>query len=300
MSIPELTLPPIPYFWPREHVFAFYEAVRDWPVETVYLGETVCPKRRELRPADWAAIGERLQGAGKRVVISTLTLLEAGSELGALRQLCRETRFTVEANDMAAVNVLARLGRPFVAGGPLNLYNPRSLARLRAAGAERWVLAAELGRDAAAALAAAEPTMILEVLVWGRLPLAWSARCFTARAENRSRDQCGFVCRRDPDGRLTRTRDGRPFLNINGIHTESALTQSLAAEYPAVVAAGAGALRIVPQAEGTERVVAGFDALRHGADPGATAATLAPLAPVGTCNGYWHGQAGAAALEAAL
>lgn len=294
MTDPELSLAPIPYFWPRDRVLAFYDSVRDWPVDTVYLGETVCPKRRALRPADWIAIGERLAEAGKRVVLSTLALLEAGSELGALRQLCRDAPFPVEAGDMAAVNVLARLGGPFVAGATLNLYNPRSLARLRAAGAERWVLPAELGRDDATALAAAEPALALEVLAWGRLPLAWSARCFTARAENRSRDQCGFVCGSDPDGRLLRTRDGRPFLNLNGIHTESALTQSLAADYPSVLATGAAALRITPQAEATAEVVEGFQALREGAAPAGIAARLEGLAPIGTCNGYWHGRDGAA------
>jgi collagenase-like PrtC family protease len=296
MTEPELSLAPVPYFWPRDTVFEFYREVRGWPVETVYLGETVCPKRRRLRPDDWLAIGEDLKAAGKRVVISTLVLLEAASELGALRQLCRRSPFPIEANDVAAVNVLSQLGRPFVAGATLNAYNPRTLTRLRAAGAERWVLPVELDRQAAAALAASAPDLTAEVLAWGRLPLAWSARCFTARAENRSRDQCGFVCGNDPDGRLVRSRDGKPFLNINGIHTESALTQCLAADYADLRASGIGALRIVPQATGTAAVVAGFHALRHGAHPQEISSRLEPLAAVATCNGYWHGEEGAARI----
>lgn len=298
MTTLDLTLAPIPYFWPRERVLDFYHAAAAWPLDTIYLGETVCPKRRRLRPADWIAIGERLAAAGKQVVLSTLTLLEAGSELGALRQLCRGAPFPVEANDMAAVNILAREGREFVAGASLNAYNPHALRRLRQAGARRWVLPPELGRTQAEAVAAAEPALTLEVLAWGRLPLAWSARCFTARLENRSRDQCGFVCGADPDGRLVHTRDGEPFLNVNGIHTESALTQSLAAEYGELLAAGVGALRITPQAEGTAEVVTAFQALRDGAAPAEVAARLTPLAPVGTCNGYWHGRDGAARVAA--
>ena len=44
-----LTLGPLLYYWPREKVFAFYEEVETWPVDSVYLGETVCSKRFELR-----------------------------------------------------------------------------------------------------------------------------------------------------------------------------------------------------------------------------------------------------------
>jgi len=34
----------------------------------------------------------------------------------------------------------------------------------------------------------------LEVIAFGRLPLAFSARCFTARALDVTKDQCGFRC----------------------------------------------------------------------------------------------------------
>lgn len=289
---PRLSLAPIPYFWSREAVMAFYEAARDWPVDVVYLGETVCPKRRRLRSTDYFAIGESLAAAGKEVVISTLTLIEAGSELGGLRSLCRDSPFTVEANDMAAVGVLERESRGFVAGPTLNLYNAAALERMRAAGARRWVLPVELGAQTAGALTSAVPALESEILAWGRLPLAWSARCFTARAENRSRDDCGFACGDDPDGRVVRTQDGQPFLTLNGIQTQSAMTQNLAADYPALCNAGVGVLRLVPQSHDMEQVVAGFDALRNGAAPEKVAEELAPLTGVGGCNGYWHGAAG--------
>ncbi len=293
----KLALGPLQYFWPRERVLSFYAEAAAWPVEIVYLGEVVCAKRRELRLEDWLEIGAWLEDFGKEVVLSSLTLLEAGSELGALRRLCRNGRFIVEANDMAAVGMLANAGLPFVGGPTLNIYNPRTLQVLADQGMRRWVLPFELARETAAELAAAAPAECPgEVFAWGRLPLAWSARCYTARAEDRPKDHCGLACLADPDGRLMRTREDEPFLALNGIQTQSALTQNLAPWLDDARAAGVEVLRLSPQSAGMAEVVACFDVLRRsGTDPRQLEA-LAALAPTGTCDGYWHGQPGRGTL----
>jgi len=293
----KLSLGPVQYFWPREQALSFYADVADWPVDIVYLGEVVCPKRRELRLDDWLEIGAMLQAAGKEVVLSSLTLLEAGSELGTLRRLCRNGKFLVEANDMAAVAILVAAGQPFAGGPTLNIYNQRTLALLAQQGMTRWVLPLELSGAVAAELIAAAPAECpCEVFAWGRLPLAWSARCYTARAEDRPKDRCELACIADPDGRLMRTREDEPFLVINGIQTQSALTQDLAPHFAALCAAGVQVLRLSPQSTGMAEIVARYDALRRGvADPGALS-ELAALAPVGTCDGYWRGEAGMGTL----
>ena len=85
-----LTLGPLQYFWPRERVLAFYHDAATWPVDVIYVGETVCSKRRELRTQDWIALAEELAGSGREVVLSTLALIEAESDLSSLTRLVDE------------------------------------------------------------------------------------------------------------------------------------------------------------------------------------------------------------------
>ncbi|HXH04245.1 MAG TPA: U32 family peptidase [Candidatus Competibacteraceae bacterium] len=288
----QLALGPITYFWPREQVFAFYERAAAWPVEIVYLGETVCAKRRALRPDDWLELAGRLEAAGKQVVLSTLALIEAESELMVLRRISSNGRFPVEANDMAAVQFLK--GRPFVGGPGLNVYNARSLHLLAQQGLTRWVPPVELSGASLAAILADKPAGVAtEVFAYGRLPLAYSARCFTARAHNLPKDDCRFRCQDYPDGLELATDDGRTFLAFNGIQTQSAQTYNLLAELPALMHMGVEVLRLSPQSQHMEQVVAAFDRARREPD---SVTDLAPLMPTGPCDGYWHGSVGLAAV----
>ena len=56
----KLSLGPMQYFWPRERTLAFYRETIEWPLDIVYLGETVCSKRRELRTVEWIGLAEEL------------------------------------------------------------------------------------------------------------------------------------------------------------------------------------------------------------------------------------------------
>ena len=296
--IPALSLGPVQYFWSRDFMLDFYAHVADWPVDIVYLGEVVCAKRRALGYKDWLEIGNNLTRAGKQVYLSTMTLIEAASELGTLRRLCRNSEFPVEANDIAAVYQLSQLGKPFVTGPAINVYNSRTLNKLTALGLQRWVLPLELGFDTLHDMRNMAPDVQCEVFAWGRMPLAWSARCYTARSAGLAKDECGLLCAEDPDGRLIHTREDKPFLALNGIQTQSALTQNLAPHMGAMRSLGIDVLRLSPQAHSMGLVVRAFDELRR-ADtvPEATLQRLDELAPVATCDGYWRGGAGFDRLE---
>ncbi|HRA03673.1 MAG TPA: U32 family peptidase, partial [Thermomonas sp.] len=133
-----------------------------------------------------------------------------------------------------------------------------------------------------------------EVFAFGKLPLAFSARCFTARHYGLNKDDCQFKCLDHPDGMLVNTREAQAFLTLNGIQTMSAQTGSLLAQMPELLALGIDAVRISPQSAHTFAIVEAFDRARKG-----EAVTDDPAwAPVGTVNGFWFGKAGTAQVAA--
>lgn len=291
---PRLALGPVLYYWPKETLLDFYERIGAASVDIVYLGETVCAKRHALNTADWLDLAERLRATGKEVVLSTMALLEAESELKTLRRLCENDRFIVEANDMGAVRLLAARKVPFVLGTGINVYNDQTLCVLAGLGAKRWVMPVELSRATLASIQAKRPAGVeTEVFAYGRLPLAYSARCFTARYHDLPKDDCQYRCLNDPEGLTLSTREGQAFLALNGIQTQSAQTCNLLPYLTELQALQVDVLRISPQAEGTAAVIAAFAAgLRGERDPAEAAQTLNTGLPWGACDGYWLGEAG--------
>ncbi|WP_456380144.1 U32 family peptidase [Thiolapillus sp.] len=288
----KLSLGPVQYYWSREDLMDFYDQVADMPVDLVYLGETVCSKRRLFRFDDWMNTARKLREAGKEVILSTMALLEAESELKSLRRICSNGEFMVEANDMAAVQLLAAAGQSFVAGPTVNIYNAATLQVLADAGLKRWVPAVELGRDTLAAIGQEAPEGVeMELFAWGRMPLAMSARCYTARAYDLPKDDCQYRCLDHADGLTLRTREGEPFLAINGIQTQSALTCNLLTEVDEVKTLGVEVLRISPQAHHTGRIAQAFAAVLQGQGR-EKLPDMERLMPVGGCDGYWQEQAG--------
>jgi collagenase-like PrtC family protease len=210
-----------------------------------------------------------------------------------VKRLCENEEFMVEANDFSAIQFLSSAGRPFVSGPSVNIYNHRSLSLLSGKGLKRWVLPAELGFEALEELQERRPDGVeTEVFALGKLPLAWSARCYTARSENLPKDDCRFKCIDYPDGRMLKTREGEDFLVLNGIQTQSARTHQVLDHYRELEALGVDVLRISPQSQGTFEILDLFDAARSGADPATLMDDLMKRLPDGACNGYLLQQPG--------
>ena len=289
----KLSLGPLLYYWPREQVLAFYRDIATSPVDIVYLGEAVCSRRHEVRLNDWLDLAAMLQAAGKQVVLSTQVLIESGADVTVLHKIAANTQYMVEANDMGAVHCLA--GKvPFVAGPHLNIYNLPTLQWMAPLGVTRWVMPLEMGRDDLAVMQQGRPPQVqTEVFAYGRMPLAFSARCFTARHANLPKDDCQFKCMEHPDGLLMRTRESEAFLVLNGIQTQSARVHNLLPQIEALRKLGVEVLRVSPQSQHTPRILELFQGVMKGALAQAQAnAEMQSLMPEQACNGYWFTRPG--------
>ncbi len=276
------------FYWPKDTVETFYEQALKSDAQIIYLGESVCSKRRELNLKDWIEIGHRLQLAGKQVVLSSLALLEAKSELASLKKICLNDNFLVEANDFGAVEILSKAGIPFVAGAALNIYNQYDLKVLLDKGMKRWVLPVELSKDwLVQVLEGCEELGIrdqfeIEVYGYGYLPLAYSARCFTARSEDKPKDQCQLCCINYPQGRAINsqeeTAEGAALFRMNGIQTMSGKINNLINDLPSMQ----GLVDIVRISPNTPESLAWLTLFKQNLDGSS------PISLTDYCNGYWH------------
>ncbi|MBD5804333.1 Peptidase family U32 [Azoarcus sp. Aa7] len=290
----KIALGPLLYYWSRQETLDFYAQIAQSPADIVYLGETVCSRRHELRADDWLEVAAMLKAAGKEAVLSAQSLIESESDLKALRRIVAQDEFRVEANDMSAVQLLSKAGRrDWIAGPTLNIFNPQTLSMLAEAGATRWMAPPEMsGAVLAELLASGAPAIETEVLAWGRLPLAHSARCFTARHFNLQKDTCEFRCLGMKDGLVLRTREGEPFLTLNGVQTQSARVHNLLGDLPQLRDT-AQVLRVSPQGDDTVRVLELFrDAIAGKLSPQDAFGQSKALMVEAPCNGFWHGRPG--------
>jgi len=287
----KLSLGPSLFFWPKAQVETFYQQAKDSDADIIYLGETVCSKRRELRVKDWLELASNVAQSGKQVVISTMTLLESPAEIQTLKKYCENGDFLVEANDLSAVQMMQELKLPFVAGPSINCYNLSTLKVLLKQGMTRWVMPVELSGDwLKTLLQQAEQENIrhlfeCEVFSWGYMPLAYSARCFTARSEDRAKDDCQYCCINYPIGRKMNSREGGKVFVLNGIQTMSGYQYNLINEVADMQSIGVDIARISADSETSFEMLSKFKQQLNRPEKYS-------LDKAHECNGYWHQIAG--------
>jgi len=293
---PSLTLGPILFNWDAATWSDFYARIADEaPVDVVAIGEVVCAKRLPFYADRLPAAVERLERAGKTVLLSSLALVTLPRERRQTEELALDDDAEIEVNDLTA---LAHLdGRRFTVGPFVNVYNEATLAFLAARGASRVCLPPELPLRSVTTLAGAAAGLGMSTEVWafGRLPLALSGRCYHARLEGLTKDNCRFVCALDPDGRAVDTVDGDHFLAVNGIQTLSHAHASLLGDLTTLLAAGVTSFRLSPQSCDMVEVARLFRrTLDQALAPAEAQAALARLLPTASfANGFLEGADGA-------
>ncbi|CAH0534321.1 hypothetical protein VST7929_02244 [Vibrio stylophorae] len=285
----QIALGPLLYYWSKTKVFEFYEQAADSQADIIYLGESVCSKRREMRVNDWLTLAKQLNEAGKQVVLSTMALLEAPSELKIMQQLVDNGQFAIEANDVGAIQMAHEAGIPFIVGPAINCYNAEVLKLFLSQGMTRWCMPVELSKQwldnllvQCDALGIRDQFEV-EVFAHGHLPLAYSARCFTARALDRPKDDCKTCCIDYPQGLKVNSQDGQTVFTLNGIQTQSGDCYNLINEV-ASMRDQVNVLRISPEGEHAFALIEQFK--QQITQPSIQ------LLQSHECNGYWHGGAG--------
>lgn len=285
----QYSLGPILYFWPKADVESFYQQAKNSQADIIYLGEAVCSKRREMKPAQWFEIAKDLAQSGKQVVLSTMALLEAPSEVNVMKKYIDNGEFVIEANDVSAIQLAYEAKVPFVVGSAVNTYNAHTLKVFAKQGMIRWCMPVELSRDwLRNTLAQCDEIGIrdqfeVEVFSYGYLPLAYSARCFTARAENKAKDDCETCCIKFPTGIQVSSQEGQEVFNLNGIQTQSGYCYNLGNDLQSMQGL-VDVVRLSPLGIETLTTLSDFKANEDNQKRIITDSKQ--------CNGYWHQLAG--------
>jgi hypothetical protein len=224
----KFSLGPLLFYWPKADTQAFYQAAAASQADIVYLGETVCSKRRELKVDDWIALARQVAGSGKQAVLSTLALI---SPLRAqeVKRLVDNGELMIEANDLGRSSSPVKPGCRSSAAPPSTPTTPtccaccsnRDAALGDAGGALRdWLM--QLNQIWAG------PPAVRGGGVRLRPPAARLLGTLLHRPPlDRPKDNCELACIDYPTGRLASSREGQKVFNLNGIQTQSGYCYNL-------------------------------------------------------------------------
>ncbi len=179
---------------------------------------------------------------------------------------------------------------PFVAGHALNCYNAVTLKILLKQGMMRWCMPVELSRDWLVNLLnqcdelGIRNQFEVEVLSYGHLPLAYSARCFTARSDTARKMSVKPAALSIRTGATCCRRKTNKCLYSMAFQTMSGYVYNLGNELASMQGL-VDVVRLSPQGTDTFAMLDAFRANENGAAP-------LPLTANSDCNGYWRRLAG--------
>ncbi|MBI5789251.1 MAG: U32 family peptidase [Candidatus Schekmanbacteria bacterium] len=287
-----ISLGTAPYNWGRKRLLEFYlDELADVSADEVYVGNNICHQREILTNEDLKNIAQALNRQGKKGYFSTLTLCTKAEEVDGLNEKCRYFD-GVEVNMIGFLNQLKDTDKEIVLGPYLNLYNWKSAAYMQKFHPVKLVASFEIPLDSIADIAD-KSGIPVEVMAWGNISTALSWRCYTARAVNRSRENCGKICFEYPEGMLLKSVENEDLFRIDGLQVLSAKTHSLIEYLPLLAEKQISSIRIYPSMENTGKIV---DVFRQVIAAHLTAKTggeqLVSYAPHGVCNGWFLGKPG--------
>ena len=192
---------------------------------------------------------QRLADSKKEIIFSTPILVNDEESRTLLSETVAQAgdEFALEINDLSALALLTEKPRKnkLIAGPFLNIYSADTLKFFQEKNFSRVCLPFELPKKSIFTLAE-KNLMEIEIMIFGRVPLAISARCFHAKLHNLPRDECKLVCLNDPNGLPLQSLDGQGFLAINGTQTLSHSYNNLIKNIPEMLRHGVKYFRISP------------------------------------------------------
>lgn len=289
----KLTLGPCLFNWHVDYWKKFYFEMADTPIDEFYIGEVVCLRRDPFYKDALDEVVNFLEKKGKKVIISTIQLVLGQPELKRAEELINSyPNHLVELNDPSVLSLLK--DRTVVVGPTFNNYNEDTLKFLETVGAERFCLPYELDKQSIEILAKNTKKEI-EVMVFGKTPLAISARCYHARLHNKPKFDCEYVCNLDYNGKDIKTMNNEDFLTINGTQTMSYNYNNLIMELDELKSIGVNVFRISPHYMNMKEVIRIFKEVLNNTISSTEGFTkLLKLIPNNSkfSNGFYYGISG--------
>lgn len=293
----KISIGPAPFNWGKTRLIDFYcNEIAPIGVDSVYIGNTICHKRNVLHRDDYRIIIDKLKEKGAKVYYSTLALCTTAEEFDFVKDIY-DLFDGIEVNMIGFLNLLKESkfkiqDKDIILGPYLNIYNWRSAAYLTKFNPRKLVAPFELSLDSIAEIAQ-KSHIPVEITAWGNISTALSWRCYTARAVNRSRENCGMICYEYPEGMTLKSVENEELFKIDGLQVLSSKTHCLLEDIPLLKEAGISSIRIYPQMQNTTEIINAFSqSLENSLDAASGMQQLAPYAPGGFCNGWLWEKAG--------